>query len=269
MKQKLREYIDLVFADAEKRAPGNQRVADLKEEILQNLYEKYDDLIANGKSPAAAYNAAVAGVGDISGLLDAVSGGGSDSRPETVSRDSGGGSGQTREEPPKRPRFLTAEEREAEQKYRKKAAVLRSVATALYILCWVPLVVLGVVLDDVGGAIGLALMFLMIAGATAMNVYRNASRPDFVEDPDKRGDDGDGDDDGDDDDNHDADGGSRKGRPRRSPVYGAVSGALWALTLCAYLLVSFLTGAWYITWMIFLIAATVDNIIKAIFDLRR
>ena len=108
-----------------------------------------------------------------------------------------------------------------------------------------------------------------------MNVYRNASRPDFVEDPDKRGDDGDndGDDDDDDDDDgdntHDADGGSRKGRPRRSPVYGAVSGALWALTLCAYLLVSFLTGAWYITWMIFLIAAAVDNIIKAIFDLRR
>ena len=77
MKNKLKEYIDLVFADAERRAPGNRRVTELKEEILQNLYEKYDDLIAKGKTPAAAYNIAVAGVGDISGLLDSVCGSGS------------------------------------------------------------------------------------------------------------------------------------------------------------------------------------------------
>ena len=62
MKNKLKEYIDIVFVDAERQAPGNRQVAELKEEILQNLYEKYDNLIATGKTPAAAYNIAVAGV---------------------------------------------------------------------------------------------------------------------------------------------------------------------------------------------------------------
>ena len=34
MKVKLREYIDTIFADAERRAPYNQRVRELKEEML-------------------------------------------------------------------------------------------------------------------------------------------------------------------------------------------------------------------------------------------
>ena len=58
-------------------------------------------------------------------------------------------------------------------------------------------------------------------------------------------------------------------RPRRSPVYKAISGALFVLVLCGYLLVSFATGAWHITWLIFLMYAALDNVIKAIFDLRR
>ena len=75
MKVKLREYIDTIFADAERRAPYNQRVRELKEEMLQNLNDRYDDLVSKGKSPAAAYNIAIAGVGDVSELLDSVVGG--------------------------------------------------------------------------------------------------------------------------------------------------------------------------------------------------
>ena len=74
MKTKLKAYMDTVFADAERRAPYNQQVRDLKEEMLQNLYDRYDDLLAAGKTPSAAYNIAVAGVGDISDLLDSVVG---------------------------------------------------------------------------------------------------------------------------------------------------------------------------------------------------
>ena len=39
--------------------------------------------------------------------------------------------------------------------------------------------------------------------------------------------------------------------------------------LIVYFAVSFLTGAWYITWLIFLIGTAVMNIVKAIFDLIR
>ena len=83
MKHKLREYIDTIFADAEGRAPYNERLRELKEEMLQNLCDRYDDLLAKGKTPAAAYNIAVAGVGDISELLDSVVGGASSGGVET------------------------------------------------------------------------------------------------------------------------------------------------------------------------------------------
>jgi hypothetical protein len=54
----------------------------------------------------------------------------------------------------------------------------------------------------------------------------------------------------------------------RGKVYKSISGALWSLTVVAYLAVSFLTQGWSFTWLIFLLAVAVDNIIKAIFDIR-
>lgn len=69
MKERLNGYIQGLFADAEKRSPGNLRLAELKEELILNTYEKYDDLIAMGKTPDAAYRTAVDGIGDITELL--------------------------------------------------------------------------------------------------------------------------------------------------------------------------------------------------------
>ena len=66
MKQKLTEYVDALF----RSAALTVRNAELKEEIMQNTLEKYDDLIADGKAPDEAYRAAVDGIGDISGLIE-------------------------------------------------------------------------------------------------------------------------------------------------------------------------------------------------------
>jgi hypothetical protein len=49
----------------------------------------------------------------------------------------------------------------------------------------------------------------------------------------------------------------------------AISGSLWLLTVAIYIVISFLTGAWHITWIIFLIAGAVNTIIKALFDLKK
>ena len=74
MKEKLSEHIRLLFADAERRSPGNPRLAELKEELLLNTWEKYDHLVSMGKSPEAAYAASVNGIGDIEELLNDVIG---------------------------------------------------------------------------------------------------------------------------------------------------------------------------------------------------
>jgi MFS family permease len=125
----------------------------------------------------------------------------------------------------------------------------------------------------IGGMLGLVIMFFMIAAATAMNVYKGMSKPHFdgmtqwERDNGKSCKDDDDADDG--DEEEDSSAAAEQTLPRRSPVYGVISSVLWALTLGAYLLCSFLTDAWHITWMIFLIATALDNVIKAILDLRR
>lgn len=62
MREQLIRYIDLLFA-------GTPHAADIKQEILQNTLDRYDDLTAQGKSPEAAYSLAISGIGDVSELL--------------------------------------------------------------------------------------------------------------------------------------------------------------------------------------------------------
>lgn len=45
-----------------------------------------------------------------------------------------------------------------------------------------------------------------------------------------------------------------------------ISSAMWSLIVALYLIISFLTGAWHITWIIFLIGGAADSLLKAVFD---
>lgn len=243
MKAKLKDYIETIFSDA----PETYRAYELKEEMYTDLCEKYDDLVAEGKTPAAAYHAVISGVGDISELI------------EELKKEAGGASynnDQDRKEAPGTSRTYTPEEQEAIRKYRTRGAVMTAVSVAMYTICWLPLVILGALWDDVGGIVGLAVMFLMIATATALNIIHGMTKPECL----RRG----GRDRDEDDDEHDCK--SQKGN--RHPVYKAVSSALWLLTVVVYLGVSFWSGAWHMTWLIWLMTAAVDNIVKACFDLR-
>ncbi len=253
MKAKLKDYIDTIFTDA----PQTYRAYELKEEMYNHLCEKYDDLISEGRTPAAAYHAVISGVGDISELI------------EELKREAGGGTTERHHndakppKPPKQERYYTSEEQEIIRKYRNRGAIMTSVSVAMYTICWLPLVILGALWDNVGGIVGLCIMFLMIAAATALNIIHGMTKPECLRNGGSSEDD---DDDDDDYDEEDRDTHSKKGS--RHPVYRAISSALWCLTVVVYLGVSFLSGAWHITWLIFLIVTAIDNIIKACFDLR-
>ena len=58
MRAKLEQYVQLLFA-------GIPDSDEIKEEILQNTLDRYDDLIDQGKVPEAAYRLAIAGIGDV------------------------------------------------------------------------------------------------------------------------------------------------------------------------------------------------------------
>ena len=110
MENRLREYMDDLFGEI----PPTKQAVELKEEILQNLIDKYHDLLTQGKSPEAAFNISVASVGDVDELL----------------------SGLTNRHTP-----CPFPDEESQKKQKHRSAILFSSAIMLYILCVVPVII--------------------------------------------------------------------------------------------------------------------------------
>ena len=140
MDDKLRRYIDGLF----KEYPQTKSVVELKEEMLQNLREKHEDLLHEGKSEEAAFNIAVAGIGDINELV------GNISHVNKV--------------------VVT-------EKDKQKSAMLTSIAVMLYILSIVPMMIfLGSSVNLFSGIIG---FIVMITLATGTLIYNGMTKPKY------------------------------------------------------------------------------------------
>ena len=213
MYDKLREYIESLFKDA----PDTVKTVELKEEMLQNLYEKYNDLLAEGRSEQAAFNIAVAGVGDVGDLI------------ETLRSDGPAGSPVQTESA------------------RRRSAALVSAAVMLYILSVVPCILL----PDLWGPV---LLFVFCAAATGLLIYNGMTRTCYRKADDTMVEQ------------------FRELKDRndsRTQICRAIAGAVWALAVVAYFLISFFTQAWHITWLLFPIAGAATAVVKAAFDLTR
>lgn len=116
--------------------------------------------------------------------------------------------------------------------------VLRAVAVALYIISVIPMFVLSELGMEILGFCG---MLAIIAVATAMIIIasggKNKSTGEEIKEPENE-------------------------------LYKAVKSVSGIVTLCVYLAVSFATGAWWITWLIFPISGAVKGLIKACIDLK-
>lgn len=213
MYDKLREYIESLFKDA----PDTVKTVELKEEMLQNLYEKYNDLLAEGRSEQAAFNIAVAGVGDVGDLI------------ETLRSDGPAGSPVQTESA------------------RRRSAALVSAAVMLYILSVVPCILL----PDLWGPV---LLFVFCAAATGLLIYNGMTRTCYRKADDTMVEQ------------------FREWKDRndsRTQICRAIAGAVWALAVVAYFLISFFTQAWHITWLLVPIAGAATAVVKAAFDLTR
>ncbi len=212
MREQLIKYVELLFA-------GSPNADDMQQEIMQNTLDRYDDLIAQGKAPEAAYRLAISGIGDINEIISSAS-----SEPAAAT-------GENDPDTDYRGRPLEP-----------KRKMMRAIAIALYICCVIPLFVLG----DVGnGVLGLCLMFVIIAAATMLIIMASS---DDKEAEDKK---------------EDADHNEPK-----TELGKAVESAWGIGTLVIYLGISFWTGAWYITWLIFPIAGALKGLAKACLDLK-
>ncbi len=209
MNEKLRNYIDSLFENA----PQTVRAVELKEEMFQNLMDKYNDLISQGKSEEAAYNIAVASIGDVDSLIAGLSEGRSEYS------DSG----------------------------RKRNALFIAIAVSLYILSPVPVILLQ-------NTLGVMLLFVFVAAATGLLIYNGVTREKYVKTDDtmveefKEW---------------------KQNSKQKNKAVEAIIGSVWLIAVCVYMVVSFMTGAWHITWLIFLITAAVVSMIKGIFMLKQ
>lgn len=126
-------------------------------------------------------------------------------------------------------------EKEEDTEKRKKSALLLATAIMLYILCVIPVFLFE-------NALGVVLMFVMVAVATGIIVYRAIinSKEKKEEEPQKN----------------------------ENPVLKAVKSGVWTIATVVYFAISFASGAWHITWLVFPITGAIVNVIEACFDLK-
>ena len=209
MREQLQQYVELLFAGA----PNSE---DIKQEILQNTLDRYDDLIDQGKVPEAAYRLAISGIGDINEILGTV--------PQAL--------------PATPVREASPEADDAAAKRKRN----RAIAIGLYIICIIPLIVLSSLGLD---TLGLCAMLSIVAVATVAIIQNQ--EPDHEEEKAPH---------------------SQKEDFPRKKLNDSIKSLVGIVTLIIYLGVSFMTGAWYITWLIFPLSGAVKGLIKAILDLK-
>ena len=136
MREQLIQYVELLFA-------GASDSEEIKQEILQNTLDRFDDLVAQGKSPEAAYRLAITGIGDINEILGAAT----HAPAATASVP------------------VQTVQPETEEDIRRKK--IRAGAVALYIICALPLIILSQFGLDI---LGLCLTLLIVAFATYLMI---------------------------------------------------------------------------------------------------
>ncbi|MBQ7321215.1 MAG: hypothetical protein IJW99_03885 [Clostridia bacterium] len=65
MREQIPAYLDRVFANA----PCTRKAVEMKEAILADTLEKYDDMVREGKKPQDAYRNAVGSIGNLEDLI--------------------------------------------------------------------------------------------------------------------------------------------------------------------------------------------------------
>lgn len=206
MREQLIQYVNLLFA-------GNDDVEDIRQEILQNTLDRYDDLIAQGKTPEAAYRLAISGIGDINEIL------GGHAAPS----DTG---------------FEPAPQAESSFSLNK---LMWAIAIGLYIVAIIPLILLDMIGMDI---VGLCMTLVIVAVATVILLLFSDKKQEKAQ---------------------------KSSYEEDSPTAELKKGLgrlVGAIALAVYLVISFTSGAWYITWVIFPIAAAVKGLVNAIIDLK-
>lgn len=216
MELRIKQLVDELFKDA----PRSGKALELRDEMEQNLLDRYADLIAEGRSPEEAYNEVANSVGDMSELFAEVERGSAYERRAYESQPQQS----TRSEYAPPPETVEDIQQNSDEIQRRKnrRRILRSVNNAM----WLLIVAVYFLISFASGAWHITWVIFLIGGAlsTIISVI-----------------------------------GAWGGESWRK--WSAFHGALWWLVVAVYFLVSFTSGAWHITWVIFLIGAALSSLL--------
>ena len=213
-------------------APKTRAAVDLREEIISNAEEKMADLLAQGYKEEDAFAIVVHSIGNVEELF-------AELRSEEQSE--AGAPNQTA--------------------VQKKRAVLTAAAVGMYIFALVVFLIFAGFSDYIPSYMGMdvALMGLVIAGLfcippTCMLIYSSMMLPTYkkkennmVEEYKEW----------------------KSENSRDKAIKKAVETIIWTFGTVVYLVLSFMTGAWHITWVIFLILGCIDSIVALAFSLKK
>ena len=217
MREQLIQYVNLLFA-------GNDSVEDIKQEILQNTLDRYDDLVSRGRTPEEAYRQAIAGIGDVNEIINGKADFAEENRPPVY-----------------------APVPEFDSTAAAVSRLMRALAIFLYIVSPVPLFLF----SRLGWfEVGLCCLLIIVGIATALLLLFKSPKAqeqhqEYIEYTD---------------------------RPRNSgsqrELKKSVGKLISTVGLVLYFIISFATGAWFITWLIFPIIGAVKGVVNSCIDLR-
>jgi len=224
MKEKIRQHFNRIFAEA----PKTRKALDLKQEMIQNAIDKYDDMVADGYSEEDAYRNVIESIGDVSELFSEV----------------------------EEKNLFTLSERD-----RKKKAVLTAAAVGIYIFAAAVFFFFGGVMDEESVAFGfdfasfgLVAALLICIAPTIMLVYAANMYPDYTKKEES--------------DMVERYKEARYNSNRETAMRRSVNAIIWTLAVVLYFIISFTSFQWEITWLVFPMALCVQSIARLVFSLR-
>ena len=219
--------------DLFRNVPHSRKVLELKEEMVQNLMDKYNDLIGEGKSEEAAFGIAAASIGDISDLVHELR------KDDPFYAEDEDGTVIIHDIPV--PRYVDMPL--SPEETRQHAARISATSVMLFILSPVPLLLLR------SREVGVLLLLAMIAAGVGLLVFSKKLHGSVERD-------------------------SGEPLPRaetiqpdekRKNIYKSIESAFWLVVTALYILISFETGTWHVSWVIFLFATAVERVMAIFF----
>jgi hypothetical protein len=134
---------------------------------------------------------------------------------------------------------------------RRRTARNTAFAVMLFILSPMALIVSAEVFKQ--EILGLSMMFMFIAIGTGILIYTQASKPKYLKEEETMIEEF-------------KEWKSKKNRDKG--LFEALGSAYWLIVVAIYLYVSFTYFNWHYSWIIFLIASAIFNILKAVVDMR-